>query len=71
MGKADASYTKKGSRAELLNDPEFKAAFENSKERIRNMELRYIGENDPLRQALLEIYVSFVLGTRYNDFETH
>jgi hypothetical protein len=35
------------------------------------MELRYIEENNPLRQALLEIYVSFVLKTPYNDFDTH
>src|SRR5437667_5526726 len=27
--------------------------------------------NDPLRQALLEIYTSIVLGTMYNDFNTH
>lgn len=32
---------------------------------------RLLAEPDPLRQALLEIYVSVVLRTPYNDFETH
>ncbi len=35
------------------------------------MDLRFIEEQDQLRQALLEIYVSAVLKTPYNDFETH
>jgi hypothetical protein len=35
------------------------------------MDLRYVVEGDPLRQALLEIYVAVVLETQCNDFETH
>jgi hypothetical protein len=35
------------------------------------MELRYVEEPDPLRQALLEIYVAVVLRTPHNNFETH
>jgi hypothetical protein len=35
------------------------------------MDVRYVEEKDALRQALLEIYVSVVLKTPYNDFETH
>ena len=35
------------------------------------MELRYVEETDPLRQALLEIYASIVHATPYNDFNTH
>ena len=35
------------------------------------MQVRYVEETDPLRQALLEIYASIVLQTRYNDFNTH
>jgi len=35
------------------------------------MDVRYVEETDPLRQALLEIYVSIVLKTPYNDFDTH
>jgi hypothetical protein len=33
--------------------------------------MRYVEETDPLRQALLEIYVSIVLATPYNDVNTH
>ena len=35
------------------------------------MQVRYVEEIDPLRQALLEIYVAVVLKTPYNDFNTH
>jgi hypothetical protein len=35
------------------------------------MDLRFVEETDPLRQAFLEIYASVVLGTKYNDFDTH
>jgi hypothetical protein len=35
------------------------------------MDVRYVEETDPLRQALLEIYVSIILKTPYNDFDTH
>lgn len=39
--------------------------------RIRRMHVRYVEESDPVKQALLEIYVATVLKTRYNDFDTH
>ena len=35
------------------------------------MLVRYVEETDPLRQALLEIYVSIVLATPFNDFNMH
>jgi predicted GIY-YIG superfamily endonuclease len=70
-GKIVASYSPAGSRAALLAEPEFAEAFLRAKVRNRNMELRYVEEIDPLRQALLEIYVAVVLHTPHNDFETH
>jgi hypothetical protein len=36
-----------------------------------NMDLRYVKEADPARQALLEIYASVVLRKKVNDFDTH
>jgi len=39
--------------------------------RIRRMNIRWVHEPDPTKQALLEIYVSVVLETPYNDFDTH
>lgn len=66
-----ASYKKDGSRTALLVDPGFKAEYERAKNRIREMNVRYVHEPDPTRQALLEIYVAVATGTRYNDFDTH
>jgi hypothetical protein len=70
-GFTEATYTSKGSRRDLLTDPLFADAFAKAKARIREMDLRFVGDTDALRQALLEIYVAVALGTKYNDFETH
>jgi hypothetical protein len=66
-----AAYTKAGSRDALLADPGFRAAYESARTRIRAMNVRYVHEPNPLRQALLEIYVAVATGARYNDFDTH
>jgi len=34
------------------------------------MDIRYVEETTPIKQALLEIYVSVVLAAKYNKFET-
>jgi hypothetical protein len=70
-GRMTADYSGEGRRVLLAGDPEFAAAFTAAKARVRTMEVRYVGEEDPLRQALLEIYVAVVCGTPYNDFNTH
>ncbi|HKW34594.1 MAG TPA: GIY-YIG nuclease family protein [Candidatus Acidoferrum sp.] len=70
-GRTVAAYSIKGSRAALSVEPLFAEAFTQAKARVRKMDLRFVEETDPLRQALLEIYVSIVLGTKYNDFDTH
>jgi hypothetical protein len=71
-GMTKASYRPgEGSRAGLMSNPVFAAAFAAAKERIREMEYRYVEEVDQNRQALLEIYCAVVLGTPYNDFGTH
>jgi predicted GIY-YIG superfamily endonuclease len=70
-GRTVAAYSIKGSRAALSLEPIFAEAFIQAKARVRGMDMRFVEEADPLRQALLEIYVSIVLGTRYNDFDTH
>lgn len=66
-----SSYSTKDSVKELLKDPAFSAAFDAAKKRIREMRIRYVEEPDSYRQALLEIYATLALGTRYNDFDTH
>ena len=70
-GKLKATYTTKGSRAALMQEPSFREAFDMAKERIRAMEVRFVEEPDPVCQTLLEVYVAIALGTPYNDFETH
>jgi hypothetical protein len=71
-GRTQAAYRAgAGSRAGLMLDPAFAAAFTAAKERIRQMEYRYVEEADQNRQALLEIYCAVVLATPYNDFGTH
>jgi predicted GIY-YIG superfamily endonuclease len=70
-GRLAASYSKSGSRQDLLNNAEFAAAFNDAKRRIATMHLRYVEQVDPTSQALLEIYAATVLKTPYNDFENH
>lgn len=70
-GRIAASYSKSGSRAELVKDLAFASAFEAAKRRIVSMDLRYVEESDPTGQALLEIYIATVLKTPYNDFDNH
>jgi hypothetical protein len=65
------SYSKSGARAELLKDVAFAPAFEAAKRRIASMDLRYVEESDPTRQALLEIYVATALKTPHNNFDNH
>jgi|ERR1051326_427935 hypothetical protein len=70
-GFVKASYKPEGSRANLSVNPIFGPAFDNAKRRVARMDIRYVEESDPVKQALLEIYVATVLKTRFNDFENH
>jgi hypothetical protein len=70
-GKLKATYKAEGSRAHLMTDPAFVSAFESAKARIRVMDVRFVAEDDPVNQTILEVYVAVVLQTRYNDFDTH
>ncbi len=70
-GRLHATYKKEGSRSTLMEDPEFRSAFEAAKARIRRMHVRFVDEPDPVRQAILEVYVAVALQTPYNDFDTH
>ena len=66
-----ASYKPEGSRKHLLSQPDFKEAYERAKLQIRTMEIRYVGESDPTKQALLEIYVAVATDAKHNEFDTH
>jgi len=66
-----ASYKSHGSRKHLLSQSDFRVAYDRAKQEIRKMEVRYVSEPDPLKQALLEIYVAIVTKAKHNDFDTH
>lgn len=70
-GHIKATYSTKGSRAALQKDPEFQAAFTQAKERVARMTVRVVGEDQPVQQALLEIFTAEHLNTPYNDFDNH
>lgn len=70
-GVTQATYTVKGSRQELERDPIFSPIFIDQKLRVRNMNVQFVSEQEPMRQALLEMYVSVSLGTPHNDFDNH
>lgn len=70
-GQTTPSYRREGSRQALEQAPEVAEAFSAAKARVREMDVRYVAEADPVRQALLEIYVAVALHTPYNDFDTH
>jgi hypothetical protein len=70
-GNHTASYKQdEKSRKELMKNPVFVAAFRKQKERIAKMSIRYVQADDPVTQALLEIYTATMLKTPYNDFGT-
>ena len=70
-GNRTATYSKEGSRGQLERDSVFAEAFSTAKARVRAMDVRFVEEVDPLRQALLEMYVALSLETPFNDFDNH
>ena len=70
LGIGKATYRKDTSRKNLLSDQAFATEFERAKARIRKMPVRFVQEEDPIMQALLEIYVAVELNTKYNSFKT-
>ena len=71
-GRLLRSYKKgEDSREGLLANPKFGAAIMAAKLKMREMNYRYVEEQDQVKQALLEIYCAVVLKTPFNDFGTH
>jgi hypothetical protein len=70
-GAIKATYKPEGSRASLIQNDAFAKEFLLSKARLRMMHVRVVEESDPLRQALLEMYVAIELAAPYNDFDNH
>ena len=75
IARADTGLSadyKKGHSAHHLFDTNktFRAAFNSATERIGAMHVRWVLEEDDVRQALLEIYVAVELKTPFNSFRT-
>jgi predicted GIY-YIG superfamily endonuclease len=70
-GVTERSNSGPTTREELMKDDSFNAGFQASKLRLNAMDIRYVEEPDPVKQALLEIYCAIALETPYNDFDTH
>jgi hypothetical protein len=70
-GETKASYKPNGSRQDLLSIPEFRIAFDNARQRIKNMDIQFVEEKDPIKQAILEIYTAVQTQAKYNNFENH
>jgi len=48
----------------------FRAVFLSQIERVKQMDVRFVEETDPVKQMLLEVYVAIALDTPYNKFKT-
>ena len=70
-GNIKADYNGDKKRKHLLNDKSFSTAYNQSKNEIKEMDIRFIEVTDPCEQTLFEVYVHMVLETKYNDFDTH
>lgn len=66
-----ATYKSEGSRADLMRDPDFSAAFQRAKERVHRMNVRYVEISEPMKQALFEMYAADALETPFNDWDNH
>ncbi len=70
-GNLNASYQPKGSRQDLLTNTRFRDAFDDARERIRNMDVQFVEEKEPIRQTILEVFTAFQTKAEYNDFDNH
>ena len=58
---------------QLEADGDFRPLFLAAKQRIANMDVRFIEMDDPILRTVFEVYTAVALGTdlEYNSFETH
>lgn len=69
----NANENKRGltTRNELEKAPGFEKAFFLARKQVAKMQVKVIGIEDQIAQALFEIYAALTLNTKYNDFSTH
>ena len=69
-GKGTNYKTDRKAQTLYDEDSTFRTEFDKARARIRAMQVRYVKEDDDVRQALLEIYAAVKLDTIYNSFKT-
>ena len=70
-GNLKASYKPDGSRTALLSEAAFRAAFDAARSRISQMDVQFVEEPDPVKQAILEVFTAFETQAEFNDFDNH
>jgi hypothetical protein len=70
---AEAGLTLMGTRKEIAATPAFQPYFTRAKERIRQMEFRFVEINDSVVSTIFEVYAALALRTEgeFNLFDTH
>jgi GIY-YIG catalytic domain len=61
----------RGGRNKIEGYAGFAEARERARKRVHAMSFRAVEENDPTRQALLEVYCAIAAETPFNDFGVH
>jgi hypothetical protein len=46
-------------------------AFSETKDHVRTMDVRFVREDDPVTQAIMEICIAVELKALHNDFDNH
>jgi hypothetical protein len=65
------TYTKAGSKKELMKDPIFVSAMKLATERVKQMNSQFVLIEDPSQRYLFEFFAAINLDAPYNDFNTH
>jgi predicted GIY-YIG superfamily endonuclease len=65
------TYTKVGSKKELMKDSVFIDAMKLATERVKSMDTKFVLIEDPSQRYLFEFFAAMSLDAPYNDFNTH
>ena len=70
-GKTKPSYQPRGSREDLLKNPDFRNAFDAARENIKSMNVQFVAARNAIEQTILEVYTAVQTKAKYNNFENH
>ena len=67
----ETTYTKKGSRAEIVADPVYGKTFRDQIDKIRTMKGRFLPVEDPILQYLAELAITISYDLSLDGFDSH